>query len=55
MRGLQESQFIRTRALLKVRESNRIRIKSIQLAIDEISELDQSTIQKYWTKLSQVY
>ena len=52
MRELNATQSILTRALSKARESNAQRIKSLQLAIGEISELDQNSIQKNWQELS---
>ena len=53
MRELNAIQSILTRALLMARESNAKRIKTLQLAIGEISELDQNSIQKHWDELSQ--
>lgn len=53
MRELNATQSILTKALLKARESNATRIKSLQLTIGEISELDQRAIQKHWEELSQ--
>jgi len=53
MRELNAIQSILTKALLKARESNAKRIKSLQLAIGEISEFDQNSIQKHWDDLSQ--
>jgi hydrogenase nickel incorporation protein HypA/HybF len=52
MRELAAIQSILTKALLKANESNAKRIKSLQLAIGEISELDQASIQKHWDELS---
>lgn len=52
MRELNETRSILTKALLKARESNAKRIKSLHLVIGEISELDQSSIQKHWDELS---
>ncbi len=46
-------QSILARALLKVRESNAKRIKALHLALGEISEFDQTSIQRYWDELSQ--
>jgi len=53
MRELNAIQSILTKALLTARESNAKQIKSVQLAIGEISELDQNSIQKHWDELSQ--
>ncbi len=52
MRELNSTQSILTKALSKARQSNAKRIKSVQLAIGEISELDQISIQKLWDELS---
>jgi hydrogenase nickel incorporation protein HypA/HybF len=51
MRELNAIQSILKKALLKANESKK-RIKSLHLAIGEISELDQHSIQKYWEELS---
>ena len=53
MRELNATQAILAKALLRARESNAQRIKSLRLAIGEISELDQSSIQEHWEELSQ--
>jgi len=53
MRERNATQSILTNALLKARESNPRRIKSLHLVIGEISELDQAVIQKHWDELSQ--
>lgn len=50
MRELVAIQSILGKALLKTRESNR-RIKSPQLALGEVSELDRTSIQKHWEEL----
>ena len=52
MRELDAVQSILAKALRKARESNQ-RIKSLQLAFGEISELDRASIQKHWGELSQ--
>jgi hydrogenase nickel incorporation protein HypA/HybF len=52
MRELQATQSILTKALLKASESNTKRIKAVQLAIGEISELDQNSIQGHWDEIS---
>ena len=51
MRELHAIQSLLTRALSKARESDK-RIRSLQLAIGEISELDQASLQKHWDELS---
>lgn len=53
MRERDAIQSILTKALLKARESSATGIKSLQLAIGEIAELDQNAIQKHWEELSQ--
>lgn len=52
MRELNAIQSIFVKALVKAREADK-RIKSLQLAIGELSELDQHSIQKHWEQLSQ--
>ena len=52
MRELQSAQNILNEALLQARASNATRIKSLHLVMGEISELDQSTIQKHWEAIS---
>ena len=52
MRELQATQSILTQALHKARESNAKRIKTIQLAMGEIAELDQNSIRGHWVALS---
>jgi hydrogenase nickel incorporation protein HypA/HybF len=51
MRELNATQSILAKALLKVRETDR-RIKSLQLALGEISELNRASIQTHWEELS---
>ncbi|HEY3474468.1 MAG TPA: hydrogenase maturation nickel metallochaperone HypA [Anaerolineales bacterium] len=51
MREPQAVQTLLTKALLRARESSR-RVKSLQLAIGEISELDQPAIHRIWDELS---
>jgi hydrogenase nickel incorporation protein HypA/HybF len=51
MRELNATQSILIKALAKARESNK-RVKGIQLAMGEISELDRNSIQKHWEDLS---
>ncbi len=51
MRELQATQSILTKALLKARESNAKRIKTVHLAVGEIAELDKNSIQQHWGEL----
>jgi hydrogenase nickel incorporation protein HypA/HybF len=53
MRELAATQSILTKALLQARESNAKSIRTLQLALGEISELDQNAIRKHWQELSQ--
>lgn len=50
MRESRAVQSILARAIQKAREENSV-IRSLQVAIGEISELDQSSIQRYWDEL----
>ena len=52
MREAAATQSILTKALLKVRDSAASRIKSIQIAIGEISDLDQTSIRRHWEELA---
>ena len=52
MHELQAIQSILAKALLKARQSNAKRIKTVQLAIGEIAELDQNSIRQHWEELS---
>ena len=52
MRELHAIQSVLAKALLKVRESNAKRIKTVQLAIGEIAEIDQTSIQRHWEEIS---
>ncbi|HSB03077.1 MAG TPA: hydrogenase maturation nickel metallochaperone HypA [Anaerolineales bacterium] len=52
-RELAATQSILAKALLKARESDAKHIKTLQLALGEISELDQQSIQKHWSEISQ--
>jgi hydrogenase nickel incorporation protein HypA/HybF len=52
-RELAATRSILTEALQKARESHARRIKRLQLALGELSELDQYSIQKHWDELSQ--
>ena len=53
MRELQATQSILMKVLRRAQDSNARRIRAIQLAIGEISELDQSSIRQHWDALSQ--
>jgi hydrogenase nickel incorporation protein HypA/HybF len=52
MHELQSIQAVLAKILRKARESNK-RVKSLQLAIGEISELDQSFVLEHWEELTQ--
>jgi hydrogenase nickel incorporation protein HypA/HybF len=52
MRERTAIQSIFTKALVKAREADK-RVKSLQLAVGELSEIDQLSIQKHWDELSQ--
>ena len=52
MRERDAIQSILTKALLKARESNAKRLRSLLLAVGEISELDPGFLQKHWEELS---
>lgn len=52
MRELNAIQSIFAKALLKARQADK-RIKSLQLAVGELSELDRPSIQKHWEELTQ--
>jgi len=51
MRQLYAIQSLLAKALLKARESNK-RVRSLQLALGEISEIDQPSVQEQWDELS---
>jgi hydrogenase nickel incorporation protein HypA/HybF len=51
MRELQATQSILTKALLKAGGANAKGIKAVHLAIGEIAELDQNSIQYHWDEL----
>lgn len=51
MRELHTIQSIFAKALLKARESSQ-RVRSVQLAVGELSELSPTSIQKHWEELS---
>ena len=51
MRELHAIQSILAKAIGNARESNR-RVRSLQLALGEIAELDPASIQKHWNELS---
>ena len=52
MRELYAIRTILAKVLEKAREANK-HVKSLQLAMGEISDLDQHSLQKYWDELSQ--
>jgi hydrogenase nickel incorporation protein HypA/HybF len=52
MRELNAVQSILSKALLQARQSQAKSIKSLQLALGEISELDQASLQQHWESLS---
>jgi len=52
MRQIHAIQSILAKALTSARESNQ-RVRSLQLALGEIADFDQSSIQKHWDELSQ--
>lgn len=52
MRELHATQSILAKALLKARESNAKRIKAVHLAMGEIAELDQNSVQGHWEEIS---
>ena len=52
MRELLLIQSILTKALLQRNESNAKRIKTVQLAMGEIAELDQNSIQQHWEQIT---
>ncbi len=52
MRQLHAIQSILAKALLKARDANQ-HVRSLQLVLGEIAELDPVSIQKHWEELSQ--
>jgi hydrogenase nickel incorporation protein HypA/HybF len=52
MRELPATQSILAKALLQAREASAKRIKTVHLAVGEIAELDQTSIQGYWQEIS---
>ena len=52
MREFQTTQSILTKVLLKASESNAKRIKTVQLALGEMAELDQNSIRQHWMLIS---
>jgi len=52
MRELQAIQSILTKVLLRAHERNAGHIRAVHLAIGEIAELDQDSIQRRWAQLS---
>lgn len=51
MRELQATQSILTKALLKAEGPDSKRAKIVHIAIGEIAELNQDSIQRHWTEL----
>lgn len=51
-RELTAIQTILTKALLKAREASAKRVTTLQLALGEISELDQVSLQKHWDEIN---
>jgi hydrogenase nickel incorporation protein HypA/HybF len=51
MRELQAAQSILQKALHTAQERGGMRIKSLQLALGEISDLDPTSIRKHWNDL----
>jgi hydrogenase nickel incorporation protein HypA/HybF len=51
MRQLYAIQSVLAKALLNARESNK-RVRSLHLALGEISEIDQRAIQQQWEEMS---
>ena len=52
MRELQSIKVVLNKALEQARTANAAQIKNIRLALGEISELDQASIQEHWNELS---
>jgi hydrogenase nickel incorporation protein HypA/HybF len=52
MRELQSTQSILTKVLLQADPSNAKRIKTVHLAMGELAELDQTSIQRHWEEIS---
>ena len=52
MRELHAIQSIFAKALLQARQSNR-RVRRLHIALGEIAELDQASLQRHWNELSQ--
>ena len=52
MHELQAIQSILAKVLLKARGSNAKRIKTVQIALGEIAELDQNSIQQRWEQIT---
>src|SRR5688572_10124469 len=53
MRERYAVQSILTKVLLKARQSNASQVKSLQIALGEISELEQTAVRQFWEELSQ--
>lgn len=51
MRQVHAIQSVLAKALLKARESNQ-RVRSLQLALGEISEIDPASVQSHWERIS---
>ncbi|MBN2115342.1 MAG: hydrogenase maturation nickel metallochaperone HypA [Anaerolineales bacterium] len=51
-RELAAIQSILTKALLKAREAGAVRIRTLQLALGELSELDRDSIRRHWGEIS---
>jgi len=51
MRELYSTRTIFDAVLRRAESSKATRVKKVQLAFGEISELDQTSIQKYWNEL----
>jgi hydrogenase nickel incorporation protein HypA/HybF len=52
MRELNAVQSILSKALLQARQSQAKNVKSLHVALGEISELDQASLQQHWESLS---
>ena len=52
MRELQSAQSILTKVLLQADLSNAKPIKTVNLAMGELTELDQTYIQRHWEEIS---
>ncbi|HSL31055.1 MAG TPA: hydrogenase maturation nickel metallochaperone HypA [Anaerolineales bacterium] len=52
MREQYAVQSLLAKALQQARESNASQVKSIRIAMGEISELDQNAVRRFWEQLS---